>query len=308
LKELIHRPVLLNEVLQLIVTRKDGIHLDCTVGLGGHAEAILNELSPQGRLVGIDRDQQALDAARERLKGYRNCTLLKLNFSQLEQLPAIAGAGKFTGMLFDLGLGSWQISQKERGFSYLAEGPLDMRMDRSQKLTALEVVNNYSFTELTKIFKELGEERLGKRIAARIKSTKSKIENTRQLAEIVERAVPFQSRIKSLARIFQALRMEVNQELEELRIGLNLALQALEPKGRLGLISYHSLEDALVKKTFQELTKSCHCPPQSPICICGAKVSWKKITRKVIRPSPAEVQANPSSRSAKLRVIERLEG
>ena len=307
MKELSHRPVLLQEVTQLLVTREDGIYLDCTLGLGGHAETILERLKPPGRLIGIDRDAQALESAKQRLSRYPDTTLWQLNFSQIGRLKELAGAEKFTGILFDLGIGSWQISQAERGFSYLINGPLDMRMDQSQKLSAYRVVNHYSQEELARIFKEYGEERLGKRIAREIKQAKQRIETTGQLGKIIEEIISAKNRVKTLSRIFQAIRMEVNQEIEELKAGLSLAVQATEPKGRIGIISYHSLEDRLVKQTFQKLARKCICPPGSPVCTCGGKAQWRIITKKPVRPSPAEIKANPSARSAKFRVIEKLE-
>ena len=307
MKDLVHQPVLLHEVVQLLVTREAGVYLDCTVGLGGHSEAILKKLSPSGRVIGIDWDAQALEKAQQRLGAFKNVAFYHLNFSQIDQLKRLAGTEQFTGILFDLGLGSWQINQTERGFSYLSAGPLDMRMDQSQRLTALEVVNQYSQEELAKIFKEYGEEKLGKRIAREIKKVRQKFETTKQLAELIERRVSPPNRIKTLSRIFQAIRMEVNQELEELKAGLALAVLATEPKGRIGIISYQSLEDRLVKRTFQELAKNCICPSDSPVCTCGKKAEWRILTKKPIRPSPAEISSNPSARSAKLRVAEKLE-
>ena len=307
MKELFHKPVLLQEVTQLLVTREDGVYLDCTLGLGGHAEGILKRVKPPGRLIGIDRDAQALESAKPRLSPYPNTILLQLNFSQIGRLKELAGAEKFTGILFDLGIGSWQISQAERGFSYLIDGPLDMRMDQSQKFSAYQVVNHYSQEELARIFKEYGEERLGKRIAREIKQAKEKMETTGQLVEIIEKTISPKNRVKTLSRIFQAIRLEVNQEIEELKAGLSLAVQAAESKGRIGIISYQSLEDRLVKQTFQELARKCICPPGAPVCTCGGKAKWRIITKKPVRPSPAEIKANPSARSAKFRVIEKLE-
>jgi 16S rRNA (cytosine1402-N4)-methyltransferase len=241
------------------------------------------------------------------LSSYPDTTLWQLNFSQIDRLKELAGAEKFTGILFDLGIGSWQISQAERGFSYLLDGPLDMRMDQSQKFSAYQVVNHYSQEELARIFKEYGEERLGKRIAREIKQARQKIMTTAQLGKIIEKSISPRNRVKTLSRIFQAIRMEVNQEIEELKAGLSLAVQAAESKGRIGIISYHSLEDRLVKQTFQELARKCICPPGSPVCTCGGKAKWSIITKKPVRPSSTEIKANPSARSAKFRVIEKLE-
>lgn len=307
MKSLVHVPVLLKEVVQLLVTRKSGTYLDCTLGLGGHAQAILEVLGPEGKLIGIDRDKQAVEFTRERLKGFQKAVFYQLNFSQLDQLVELTGIEKFTGILFDLGLGKWQIDQAERGFSYLSDGPLDMRMDQSQRLSAYEVVNSYSQEGLARIFKEYGEEKLGKKIAKMIKQAKKKIETTGQLRQIIEETLCSGQKIKTLSRIFQAIRMEVNQELDELKAGLDLALQAAEVKGRVGIISYHSLEDRLVKQTFRELGRRCVCPPGSPVCVCGAKAKGKILTPQPVRPTAEEMEANPGSRSAKLRVIEKLE-
>ena len=307
MKELVHRPVLLNEVIQLIVTNPKGVYLDCTIGLGGHSQAILSRLEPAGRLIGIDRDQQALEFAGKRLRSFKNVALFKLSFGQLGELRNLSRIERFTGILFDLGLGYWQISQKERGFSYLLDGPLDMRMDQSQSLSAYDVVNSYSQEQLAKVLKEYGEEKMAKKIAKNIRQAGQKMKSTRQLAEIVEETVSPQDRIKTLSRVFQAIRMEVNQEIEELKTGLALALQAVEPKGRIGVISYHSLEDRLVKQTFQQLTRKCICPPGSPVCVCGGKSEWRGVTKKPVLASPSEIQINPSARSAKFRVLERLE-
>ena len=306
MKNLVHHPVLLHEVIELLVTKKDGTYLDCTVGLGGHSLGILDAISTAGRLIGIDRDREALDFARQRLQKFPNVQLFHLNFSRIDRLKQLAGIDKFSGILFDLGMGTWQIEINRRGFSYLSDGPLDMRMDAGQELTASEVVNSYSPEELERIFKEYGEEKLSRKIAKNIKNSPIAIQTTAQLRDAVERSVPSRHKIKSLSRIFQAIRMEVNHEIDELKAGLNLALQAVEPNGRVGVIAYHSLEDRLVKETFRELSRKCTCPPEALVCTCGGKAKWKAITKKPLRPGPAEIQSNPSARSAKFRVIEKL--
>ncbi|OGC77852.1 MAG: 16S rRNA (cytosine(1402)-N(4))-methyltransferase [candidate division Zixibacteria bacterium RBG_16_50_21] len=303
---LFHRPVLLDEVVKYLVTDKQGTYLDCTVGLGGHAEGILRILVPPGKLVGIDRDEQALQAARDRLKEFQNLTLLKLNFGHMEELTKLWGAGKFSGILLDLGLGSWQINLPERGFSYLEEGPLDMRMDKNQGLSARDVVNSYSQIELVRIFSEFGEEKLSKRIAKKIAEAQGKIDTTSQLTALVSKVVPTRYRIKTLSRIFQAIRIEVNKESEELAQALKIAPGLVKFGGRIGIISYHSLEDRLVKQSFQRLSKKCLCPPGSPVCTCGGRARWKLVTKKPVIPSRQETEQNSRARSAKFRVIERM--
>jgi len=297
-----HKPVLLDEVLENLITDKSGTYLDATVGYGGHSLGILNRLSPKGKLIGTDRDQEALSVAKKNLKGFENQVVLaQVSFSQLEDFFRQQNIKQLSGFLFDIGMGSWQIETEERGFSYLKEGPLDMRMDRKQLLTAYDVVNRYSEEKLVWIFKNYGEERFAKKIAKALKSTKSEIRTTSDLRKMVEKVVRTNV-IKSLARVFQALRIEVNQELEELKKGIETAVKFLKPQGRLAIISYHSLEDRIVKESFRELAQGCKCPPTLPVCICGVKPELKILTRKPIVPTEKEKKSNPKSRSAKLRV------
>jgi len=299
---LVHKPVLLDEVLENLITDKSGTYLDATVGYGGHSLGILNRLNPQGKLVGTDRDQEALSAAKKNLKGFENQVVLaQVSFSQLEDFLRQQNISQISGFLFDLGMGSWQIETEERGFSYLKEGPLDMRMDRKQSLTAYDVVNRYSEEKLVWIFKNYGEEKFAKKIARVIKSSKTEVRTTSDLRKMVEKVVRTNV-IKSLARVFQALRMEVNQELEELKKGIETAVKFLKPQGRLAIISYHSLEDRIVKESFRELASGCKCPPTLPVCICGAKPELKILNKKPIVPTEKEKKSNPKSRSAKLRV------
>jgi len=299
---LVHKPVLLDEVLENLITDKSGTYLDATVGYGGHSLGILNRLNPEGKLIGTDRDQEALSVAKKNLKRFENQVVLaQVSFSQLEDFFRQQNISQISGFLFDIGIGSWQIETEERGFSYLKEGPLDMRMDRKQSLTAYDVINRYSEEKLVWIFKNYGEERFAKKIAKALKSTKSEIRTTSDLRKIVEKVVRTNV-IKSLARVFQALRMEVNQELKELKKGIETAVKFLKPQGRLAIISYHSLEDRIVKESFRDLASGCKCPPTLPICVCGAKPELKILTRKPIVPSEKEKKINPKSRSAKLRV------
>jgi len=298
----VHKPVLLEEVLENLITDEWGIYLDATVGYGGHSLGILNRLNPEGKLMGTDRDQEALSVAKKTLKRFENQVVLaQANFSQLEDFLRQQNISQISGFLFDIGMGSWQIETEERGFSYLKEGPLDMRMDRKQALTAYDVVDKYSEEKLVWIFKNYGEERFAKKIAKALKSTKSEIRTTSDLRKIVEKVVRTNA-IKSLARVFQAIRIEVNQELEELKRGIETAVKFLKPQGRLALISYHSLEDRIVKESFRQLAKGCKCTPTIPLCICGATPELKILNKKPIVPTEKEKNLNPKSRSAKLRV------
>jgi len=298
----VHKPVLLEEVLENLITDEWGIYLDATVGYGGHSLGILNRLNPEGKLMGTDRDQEALSVAKRNLKRFENQVVLaQVSFSQLEDFLRQQNISQISGFLFDIGMGSWQIETEERGFSYLKEGPLDMRMDRKQALTAYDVVDKYSEEKLVWIFKNYGEERFAKKIAKALKSTKSEIRTTSDLRKIVEKVVRTNA-IKSLARVFQAIRIEVNQELEELKRGIETAVKFLKPQGRLALISYHSLEDRIVKESFRQLAKGCKCPPTIPLCICGATPELKILNKKPIVPTEKEKNLNPKSRSAKLRV------
>lgn len=298
----IHIPVLLEEVLENLITDESGTYLDATVGYGGHSLGILNRLNPEGKLIGTDRDQEALSVAKKTLKRFENQVVLaQANFSQLEDFLRQQNISQISGFLFDIGMGSWQIETEERGFGYLKEGPLDMRMDRKQSLTAYDVVNRYSEEKLVWIFKNYGEERFAKKIAKALKSTKSEIRTTSDLRKIVEKVVRANV-IKSLARVFQAIRIEVNQELEELKKGIETAVKFLKPQGRLAIISYHSLEDRIVKESFRQLAKGCKCPPTIPVCICGATPELKILNKKPVVPTEKEKNLNPKSRSAKLRV------
>jgi len=298
----VHKPVLLDDVLENLITDKSGTYLDATVGYGGHSLGILDRLNPEGKLIGTDRDQEALSVAKKNLKEFGDRVVLaQVSFSQLEDFLRQQNISQISGFLFDIGMGSWQIETEERGFSYLKPGPLDMRMDRKQSLTAYDIVNRYSEEKLVWIFKNYGEERFAKKIAKALKNTKSEIRTTSDLRKMVEKVVRTNV-IKTLARVFQALRIEVNQELEELKKGIETAVKFLNPQGRLAIISYHSLEDRIVKESFRELAKGCKCPPTLPVCICGAKPELKILTGKPIVSTEKEKKSNPKSRSAKLRV------
>lgn len=303
-----HIPVLKDEVVNFLMTNPMGVYVDCTVGGGGHAQAILDSLAPSGKLIGLDVDQTAIDLATERLKPYgERVKLLKANFVDLDKCLQVKGIEHVDGVLFDLGVSSMQVNTPERGFSYLQNGPLNMRMDLSGEKSAWEVVNLYPEVELVRIFQEYGEERFSTTIARAVIRARGfkPIETTKQLVEIIKGVVPKRSSQKTLARIFQAIRIEVNHELDNLWVGLDKAIKSLKPGGRIGVITYHSLEDRIVKNIFFQKAKGCACPPGLPWCVCGREKELKLITRRPIRPSLQEVAVNKRARSAKLRVAER---
>jgi len=301
----VHIPVLTSQVKKHLLTDPDGVYFDATIGTGGHAEAILSDLGPRGMLVGIDKDREAIEYATTRLRRFRGkFRFAQSSFSKIARLFEELRIEKASGFLFDLGVCSLQLNNPERGFSYLMQGPLDMRMDQNQKLSAYQVVNTYPPKDLIRIFKEYGEERFSSLIAKAVlrKRKKERIKTTYQLREIVESVIASRYRIKSLSRIFQAIRIEVNRELEELRKGLDCAVEYLASGGRLCFISYHSLEDRLVKSRFSQLSRGCICPPDFPVCTCRAKAVLKTITKKPITPGEDQIRNNPRARSAKLRV------
>ena len=304
-----HEPVLVEEVLHYLVSDPNGVYLDLTVGGGGHARALLERLSPDARLIGLDRDREALEAAGQRLKQFGDrVTLRQSNFRDFVRVLQELGVERVHGLLLDLGVSSHQIDAPERGFSYSADGALDMRMDRSQTLTAADIVNTYSEAELARLFRDFGEERKARQVARAVvmERKKRRIATTGALAQVVGSRFPPEQRVKSLARVFQALRIAVNDELSSLAATLERALDSLYPGGRLVVISYHSLEDRLVKDFFREQARDCVCPPHVPVCVCGHQARLRILTRRVVRPTPAEVARNPRSRSARLRAAEAL--
>ena len=300
------------EVLALLAPRPGGIYLDGTVGGGGHARLILEASSPDGRLIGLDRDPAALAAAASALAPFgERVTLCRGSFAGLDQTLAALGLSRVDGILLDLGVSSYQLDNPERGFSFREEGPLDMRMDPSQQTSAADLLAQADAGELRRIFRDFGEERWAGRIAREIVRSRSEgaLLTTRQLAELVCRAVPggYQpQRIHPATRVFQALRIAVNGELEALSAGLAAALRSLHPGGRLAVISFHSLEDRLVKQGFRAAASSCTCPPRLPVCVCGRQATVKILTPRGVRPAEAELMANPRARSAVLRAAERL--
>ena len=307
-----HKPVLLDECLEALAIRPDGIYLDGTLGRAGHSLEIARRLTEGGRLIGVDRDETALAAAEVRLAEFRDrVTLVHSNFSCIHQILDELGLEKIDGMLFDLGVSSPQLDDAERGFSYMNDAPLDMRMDRTAALTAREVVNFWSYEELRRILFEYGEERYAPVIAKNIVRERelASIETTGQLTEIIKKAMPpaaLREKQHPAKRSFQAIRIAVNGELDELEPMMEAAADRLNPGGRLAVISFHSLEDRIIKKTMQRLATGCTCPPEFPVCVCGKQPKMKLVTRKPVVSTAAELEYNPRARSAKLRVAEKV--
>jgi 16S rRNA (cytosine1402-N4)-methyltransferase len=304
-----HEPVLAREMVEILRPRSGGLYLDATLGGGGHAEAILAASSPAGRLIGLDRDPAGIEYARRRLAPYNDrIELFLLDFADLDEVPALAEAAPcLGGALFDLGVSSTQIDDLARGFSYRQDAPLDMRMGPRGE-PARDLLSRADLDDLTTILRDYGEERHARRIARAIVRERERdaIATTGRLRSIVEEAVPASShRLKSVARVFQALRIAVNDELHALEEGLEKCVSRLEDGARLTVIAYHSLEDRIVKHFFRELARDCICPPDFPVCRCDARAEAVILTPKPVRPSPAEVTANPRARSALLRAIER---
>lgn len=304
-----HKPVLKEKVIEYLITDRSGIYIDATLGTGGHAEAILEELNEGGKLLGIERDSDSLKISKERLRRFgKKVGFFNQSYSHLPEILKSQNLENINGVLFDLGLSSYQLENPDRGFSYSIEGPLDMRFDRGEGRKAADVLNEYPVEELTRIFKEYGEERFSKRIAQAIVLNRKvkKVESTKELKDIVKSILRTKGDIKTLSRIFQALRIEVNDELSELKNGLDAGIKALAPGGRVCVISYHSLEDRIAKSKFSELAKGCTCPPDFPICTCGGKKELKILTRKPVIPDEKEIDENPRARSAKLRVAVKI--
>jgi 16S rRNA (cytosine1402-N4)-methyltransferase len=310
--EYTHKPVLLQECIDALQIRPGGIYVDGTLGRAGHSTEIARRLTT-GRLLCIDRDQEAIDAARERLAPWMDrVTLIRRNFSELGEILRACGVSGADGMLFDLGVSSPQLDDPSRGFSYLHDAPLDMRMDESQPLSAYHVVNEWSYEELRRILYEYGEERYAPAIARAVvrRRESSPIETTLQLAEIIRDAMPAAAKREKqhpAKRSFQAIRIAVNGELDALQPMLEAAADGLNPGGRLAVVTFHSLEDRIVKKTLKALATGCTCPPEFPVCVCGKKPKLKLITHKPVVSGAAELTENPRARSAKLRVAEKLD-
>jgi 16S rRNA (cytosine1402-N4)-methyltransferase len=307
-----HITVLKEEAVAGLNIRPDGIYVDCTLGGAGHSSLIASRLSDRGRLISIDQDDVALRNAREKLASYGDkVTLVKSNFRHLKRVVSDLGIAGVDGVLFDLGVSSPQLDEEERGFSYNADAPLDMRMDRESALTAYEVVNQWDEEEIARLIWEYGEEKFSRRIARQIaiQRAKAPIETTGQLVEIIKEAIPAAARRTGphpAKRTFQAIRIAVNDELNAFEEAVVAAIELLNKSGRVSVITFHSLEDRICKQVFQRHAQGCICPPTFPVCTCGNQPIVKIITRKPIVPSEAELTANPRARSAKLRVAEKI--
>ena len=307
-----HKSVLLQECIDALNIRPDGIYLDGTLGGAGHSSQIARRLTEGGRLIGVDRDRTALAAAKERLAPYADrVTLVHSNFAEIDAILDSLGIPAVDGMLFDLGVSSPQLDDASRGFSYMADAPLDMRMDKDDALTAGAVVNTWPQGELRRILYDYGEERYAPQIAAAICRAREKapVETTLELVDIIRSAMPAQAlreKQHPAKRSFQAIRIAVNDELGAVSRMMQAAVGRLNPGGRLAVITFHSLEDRIVKSEMQQAARGCTCPPEFPVCVCGKKPLVKLFTRKPIVSGPAELEENPRARSAKLRVAEKL--
>ena len=306
-----HVPVLYNEVMEALDVKPDGIYVDGTVGGGGHSSGICERLSSDGTLIAVDRDTAALEAAGARLREY-GCTkkFIHANYSETDVIAEAAGAG-VQGILLDLGVSSFQLDNAERGFSYMHDAPMDMRMNEDDIMTAYDVINGYSEKDLARIIKEYGEEKWASRIAQFIVRARSEapVRTTGELTDIIKAAIPARARRTGphpAKRTFQAIRIEVNDELGHLREAVQKLPDLLASGGRLAIITFHSLEDRIVKTEFEKRLDPCTCPKEFPVCVCGKVADVKKVTRKPVVPSEEELEVNPRARSAKLRVIEKL--
>ena len=306
-----HVSVLLNETIDGLNINPDGIYVDGTLGGGGHSYEICKRLSDKGRLIGIDQDGEALEAARERLKEFEDkITLVRSNYCEIDTILKDLGIEKVDGIVLDLGVSSYQLDNLERGFSYKSDAPLDMRMDQRQNKTAADVVNNYSENELFRIIRDYGEDKFAKNIAKHIVMARKEkpLETTEELSEIIKASIPMKFQAKgghSAKKTFQAIRIEVNQELTVLKESLDTMIDHLNPGGRICVITFHSLEDRITKIKFRENENPCTCPPDFPVCVCGKVSKGKVITRKPIIPSEEEMTENKRSKSSKLRIFER---
>lgn len=307
-----HVTVLRDEAVAGLNIRPGGIYVDCTLGGAGHSSLIASRLTEGGRLIAIDQDDWALENARERLAPYMDkVTLVKSNFRHLKKIVSDLGLDGVDGVLFDLGVSSPQLDEGERGFSYNADAPLDMRMDQQAPLSAYEILNEWDEEEIAKIIWEYGEEKFSRRIARQIVQFRARqpIRTTGELVELIKEGIPAAARRTGphpAKRTFQAIRIAVNDELNAFKEAIADAISALHPGGRVSVITFHSLEDRICKQVYQELSKGCTCPPSFPICACGNEATVKVITRKPIVPSEEELEANPRARSAKLRVAEKI--
>jgi 16S rRNA (cytosine1402-N4)-methyltransferase len=309
-----HLPVLVDEVLEMLAPAPGSLHIDATLGGGGHAERILEAANPDGRLLGLDADPLAITRVEDRLRSRygERLVLRRANFRELAEVAPAAGFAAVDGCLFDLGLSSYQLADRDRGFGFRAGGPLDMRFDTSRGVPAAELLASLDTAELTALFRRYGEEPKAPRIARAIVDARkvAPVATAEELAALVERVSPPNPRLRRrthpATRVFQALRIAVNEELEALQAGLAAALDLLRPGGRLVVLSYHSLEDRIVKRFFQAERRGCVCPPDVPVCVCGHDPRLRLVTRPSLTPTAAEIDANPRARSARLRAAERL--
>ena len=309
--EFSHKSVMLKEAVDLLNVRPGGIFLDGTVGGGGHASEILRRLSGTGKLIGIDQDEDAIRAASERLSEYSDRVILvHANYVDFKSVLRKLNVEKLDGILLDLGVSSHQFDEAERGFSYRTDAPLDMRMDRSQERTAKDIINTYTEAELYRMIRDYGEDPFAKNIAKHIVNAREQapVETTQQLVEIIRQAIPARIRSKGghpAKQTFQAVRIELNRELDVLKASLSDMIDTLSPGGRMAVITFHSLEDRIVKQAFRTAENPCICPPDFPVCMCGRKSLGKVVTGKPLTASKEETEENPRAKSAKLRVFEK---
>ena len=306
-----HKSVLLDETIEGLSIRPDGIYVDGTLGGAGHASEVCQRLSAKGRFIGIDQDQDAIIAASERLAPFKQATVIRSNYCYMVSELAARGINKVDGILLDLGVSSYQLDNEERGFTYRVDAPLDMRMDQRQMQTASDIVNGYEEKELYRIIRDYGEDKFAKNIAKHIVAARQvkPITTTGELTEIIRESIPMKMQVKSghpAKRTFQAIRIELNRELDVLRDSLDGMIDILDDGGRLCIITFHSLEDRIVKTIFRKNENPCTCPSDFPVCVCGKKSKGKVITRKPILPGETEMEENPRSKSAKLRIFERV--
>lgn len=306
-----HKSVLLQECIQGLNIKENGIYVDGTLGGAGHSSEILKRLSSKGKLIGIDRDEEALEAARQRLKKYKNVVYLHGNHDDIKELLKSIQIDKVDGILLDLGVSSYQLDERARGFSYMGEATLDMRMDKAQELTAKDVVNNYTEEKLGQIIEEYGEERFAKNIARNIVKERQTlpIETTMQLVDIIRKSIPISKQKDGhpAKRTFQAIRIEVNNEIEPLKETIKNCIECLKPEGRLCVITFHSLEDRAVKQAYLDAEGKCTCPKDLPYCVCGYHSEGKIINKKPIIASKEEQEENSRSKSAKLKIFEKAQ-
>lgn len=310
--EFVHKSIMLEEVIESLAIKPNGIYVDGTLGGAGHSSEIAKRLGPEGRLIGIDQDGEAIAAATKRLEPYKDrVTIVRSNYAQMCQVLKELGISKVDGILLDLGVSSYQLDNAERGFTYREDVPLDMRMDQRQTKTARDIVNDYTETELFHMIRDYGEDKFARNIAKHIVMAREKkpIETTGELNDIIRAAIPAKVRAKGghpSKKTYQAIRIELNHELDVLKNTLDQMIDLLNDHGRICVITFHSLEDRIVKNIFNTNERPCTCPPSFPVCVCGKKSKGRVITRKPILPSEEELEVNSRSKSAKLRVFERI--